>query len=72
MDYNENYKKLLADAEAGIPSSILKLIIIARDEDPDFSRYTSLREVVEAMIKDKNLKDRIVGRYTSMKAVTLN
>ena len=59
---SDDYPKISAEAMAQIPSIILKLIIIARDEDPDFWRYTSLREVVNSMNKNKDLKNKILKR----------
>lgn len=59
---SEEFRKVTAEAMAQIPTVILKLIIVARDEDPDFWRYTSLREVVAAMNRNKDLKNRILKR----------
>lgn len=63
MFYNcEDYPKIRMDLMAKIPIAILKLILIAKDEDPNFWRYTSLKEVVTAMNKNKDLKNRILAR----------
>ena len=63
MIYNsEDYPKVTAEALSKIPILILNLILIARDEDPEFWRYTSFQEVVNAMNSNANLKQRILKR----------